>query len=201
MGELQLINEMDNFTTEELEIIQLKANELRLKKLENQTIGLYSDLAKIISQNKGFSIELDKVKDENKEIKKDNEDLKKKVFVLRNDQDGKYLEYKKVAQTRAHKLVGKKGDVKYILFYSSFIQKLHSFVSNVLYVSNTGNIMINDCETAKGIASKWKPEKKYLREKYNEYFNKYEKGILKGEKLEAFKQYIEITDGGRNLEF
>ena len=60
--------------------------------------------------------------------------------------------------------------------------------------------MIDDFILAKGIASKWKPDKKYLRDKYTEYNEMFENGTLLGEKLMAIKEYKNKTNGGRNLE-
>jgi SpoU rRNA methylase family enzyme len=204
--------EMNNQAINQLALITGNQNEM-IKKVKEEAVKSAVDATSLIlddikgevailrKDNELLKSELSEAKEDVSIVKKDNIELKKKVFVLRNNQDGLYNEYKKVAQVRVRKLVGKEGDIRDILFYQMFIKKLHSYVCNILHVSNTGNIMDEDCGTAKGIANKWKPDKKYLRDKYNEYYTRYTNKTLVGEKLSAFEQYIEMTNGGRNLEF
>jgi hypothetical protein len=204
--------EVSNQAMNQLALVMNNQNEM-IKKIKEESVNsAVNATSKIIGElitvvkvlEKDYEIlktEFSESKNKLNIVEKDNVELKKKVFVLRNDQDGKYNDYKKVAKSRVYKLAGKDGTIENILFYHKFIKKLHSFVSNYLGVSNTGNIMIDDFILAKGIASKWKPDKKYLRDKYTEYNEMFENGTLLGEKLMAFKEYKNKTNGGRNLEF
>lgn len=144
---------------------------------------------------------IDSLENEIVGLKNDNKELKSRVMVLRNDQEGRYNEFKKVCMARVHKLVGKKGSDKYILFFRCFSQKIYSEVSKQLYVSNSGNIKVEEVEVAKVLAGKWRPSPKYIRDSYNKYFTQYENGTLCGEKLLAFENYMEYTEGGKKLEF
>jgi len=135
-------------------------------------------------------------------LEKSNEELKDKVLILGNNQDGRFNDFKKIAIGRVHRLLGDKGSDKYILFFSSYSLKIYIDTTRILKVSRIGNIpdrTPEQFEKAKALAGNWSPTKKYLREKYNEYYTMYIKGTLLGSKLIAFENYKKITQDGDNL--
>ena len=136
-------------------------------------------------------------------LREDYETLRGIVCIFVNNKEGEYNKYKKIAKKRVFELVGKPGSNKYVLYYLKFIHRLHADVANILGYANTKVIPDEKIyiDRAKAIASKWKPEKQFAREKYNELFRLYDNNNLSAKQLIAFENHIEETNGGRNLGF
>lgn len=192
-------NEMIKKSKNEIEDVKKDAVNASVSK----TTELINELTeKVTLLEKNYEL----VANKNKEHEEKIVELEKRVYIFGNNQDDCYTKYKEIAKGRVFKLIGEKGSIKYILFYHSFKLKIHSDVASIISGGKyTKTSIIPDTETnrkkANAIASKWKPDKQYLRKKYNEYFVMYDNNTLVGEKLAAFEQYIEMTNGGRNLEF
>jgi outer membrane murein-binding lipoprotein Lpp len=129
------------------------------------------------------------------------EKMESKIDNFKNDDTGTFELYKATARARVHYLVGEKGSVKYILFYSPFKLKIYSDIYNYFGANNSGNIKMKGSELAINMAKSWKPNPKYIHNKLKEYRRMKDDGTLKEPRLTAYNKYLEMTNGGNNIEF
>jgi hypothetical protein len=129
-------------------------NKNGIKGINNTLKGIDNDIKGIVKTGKDNSESINAIS--------------RKIDTLENDDTNKFNVYKTQAKSRVFQLVGDSSNCKFILFYNSFISKLHSHVSSSLNAANTKKIYIEDFMKAVELARTWYPDKKYIRDKINE---------------------------------
>lgn len=135
--------------------------------------------------------------------------IESKIDVFKHDDSGQYALFKSTAMARVHRLVGDAGSIEYILFYAPFSSKIYKDIYNSLGASNTGNIKMSDSDKAIEKARTWYPNKRYVRNKIDEYQKKSSlPDSVKDEfnnqtknRLAVLDKYLQMTNGGNNIEF
>lgn len=181
-------------------------NQLQTNKLITEHFG--REIALLRDDNEKLKTEVELLKEYHIESKQNYYETKlrvdkveNKIDNFKNDDTGQFELYKSTARARIHKLVGEKGSTKYILFYKPFMLKIYSDIYNHFGANNSGSIKMGDAETAIGMARSWRPNLKYVGKKLNEYRRMKDNGMLKEPKLSAYDKYLDMTNGGNNIEF